>query len=527
MADKIPFTLQDLYKTLRRHDKDILKHFNDENLNDHDYLFYAINSDIMSNALSIVINILINNEPTAGIDNNARAIIEGFVILKMLASGDISETQQKIFRSHFAIVDYENFRKEIKSQKEHPVVVEMLKRYDDAVEFLCKHYGCHKKELHGYFVNYDDPLFYLKNNLKENIGFATLLNKYPIFNEKTFRVYEFFSIMIHPRYIDSSKLEKSIQKLRKGYINLVLDYVVKYLQAGKLIVIDDKAPSFDDDFFNNPLLFNNVNNIKQISIMFNMLVEDLCVLKDGFDGFECFFFKVLNHLIKDMMLCESLGYNEQVISKFKSFMELAAVHATINCVDSQEEFLILKNAFALSSRLQLLEHLTAMDPGENYEIDELKELYEVFYKDKYHISYEEFEKGMKENSLYFLNPKEDKKYNKYVRSAINEIFTDENIRAELLEMYKLSNDMNHASGYNFNSSPGISDFHAHFVMHAVFIWLINLILNATLVVEENDHKTKYTRTIIEFLKILANFENESMLVVGKKYQEDYDKFANS
>ena len=117
MSDKIPFTIQDLYKTLRRHDKDILKHFNDDDLNDYNYLFYAINSDIMSNALSIVMNILINNEPTAGIDNNARSIIEGFVILKMLGSGEISETQQTIFRSHFAIVDYENFKKRIRRKR--------------------------------------------------------------------------------------------------------------------------------------------------------------------------------------------------------------------------------------------------------------------------------------------------------------------------------------------------------------------------------------------------------------------------
>ena len=62
MAEKIAFTLQDLYKTLRRHDVDILKHFNDDDLNDFDYLYYAINSDIMNNALSIVMNMLMKNE---------------------------------------------------------------------------------------------------------------------------------------------------------------------------------------------------------------------------------------------------------------------------------------------------------------------------------------------------------------------------------------------------------------------------------------------------------------------------------
>lgn len=174
---------------------------------------------------------------------------------------------------------------------------------------------------------------------------------------------------------------------------MVLDYVVRYLQASKLIVIDDKAPTFDDDFFKNPLLVNNVNNLKQIDIMFGMLAEDLCILKDGYDGFELFYFKVLNYLIKDMMLCESLGYNEQVISKYKSFIELASVHATINCVDNLDEFKALKNAFAISSKLQLDEHIKAMNLGEEYELSGLKELYDSYYKEKFNLSsYEEFEK---------------------------------------------------------------------------------------------------------------------------------------
>lgn len=528
MAKKISFTLQDLYKTLRRHDVDILKHFNDDNLNDFDYLYYAINSDIMSNALSIVINMLMKNEESPGLDNNARAIIEGFVILKMLCSGNISEEQQKIFRNHFAIVDYENFKKWIKNDKENPAFAKIQKRYDDSVCYLTKYFNCSKKDLHGYFANLDDPLFYLKKSLKEDIGFTNLLYTYPIFNEKTLMIYEFFSIMIHPRFENSVSLEKSIQNLRKNYIDVVLDYVVNYLKAGKLLVIDDSLPSFDDDFTNNPLLVNNVNNIKQMSIAFGMLVEDICILKDGYNGFDLFFFKTICPLIMDMMLCESLGYNEQVISKFKSFMEIASVHTTINCVDNMDEFIALKNAFAFSSKLQLDEHLKSMNLGsEEYELVGLRELYENHYKAKFNVaSYEEFEKGMRNNSLYFLNPNGAKSYNKYVRNSINKIFSDDDIRDELFEMYKLSKDMNHASGYSFNSSPGVADFHSHLVLHAVFTWLINLVLNASLAVAENDHEPKYTKVVIEFLKILAQFENESMAKIGKKYQEEYIKYSN-
>lgn len=528
MSSKIKFTIDDLYKTLKRHDVDILKHFNDEKLSDYDYLFYAINSDIMSNALNIVINLMIDNEASVGVDNNARAIIEGFVILKMLGSGAIDSEQQKIFRSHFAIVDYENFKKLIREAKDHPAIVEAKKRYDDAISFLTTHFKCSKKALFEHFVDVDDPLFYIKKTLKEDIGFVTLLNKYPIFEEHTYRIYEFFSIMIHPRYVGSESLERSIQKMRQSYTYMVLDYVVKYLKAEKLIVIDDSAKTFDDDFTNNPLLKNNVNNIFQTILAFDLLTKNLCILKDGVDGFSIFFLTQIRHLLIDMELCESLGYNEQVISKYKSFIEMAAIHATINCVDDIDEFKTLKLAYSFSSKLQLCEHLKAMNlSNDDFELSGLRELYEQYYRDKFKIAtYEEFEKGMKNNSLYFLDPSNQKKsYNKYVREAINEVIPLESLQKQMFDMYKLSKDMNHASGYNFNSSPGITEFYSHTIMKSVFDWIINFIVNASAVVDEMDHKTNL-EPVLEMFRTMAEFENEAMKKIGKKYEEDYNKYSN-
>lgn len=526
MCDKIQFSIQDLYKTLRRHDKDILKHFDDDELSDYDYLFYAINSDIVTNALSIVINILIGNEQTAGIDNNARAILESFVVLKMLGSGEISETQQKIFRNQFAIVDYENFKNHIK-EEDNPPSAEIKNRYDNAVQFLCKYYGCREKQLRDSY--YQDPLFYLKKTLKDKIVFAHLLTKYQIYNEQDFKMYDFYSIMAHPNYIPLA-LKEPLYEYRKRFNQLILTYVVTYLEDNKLIVMDDKAPTFDDDFFNNPLLFNNVSNIKQIDIIFEMLEEDLCLLKDGINEFDLFFFEFLKHLIKDMILCESLGYNEQVISKFKSFIELAAVHAEINCAESLDDFDALREAFYCSTKLQLAEYFKSVKMGEaSIESNELKTLYDHYYKKRFNLSsYEEFEKGMKMNSLYFLNPNEakNKSYTRHVENAINELFTDKEMVTGLLEMYRLSKDVNHASGYNFNSSPGVLDFYSHYAMFAVFAWLTNLVINANLVVEERDHKTKHIKDILDYLKMFMRFEDESMKSIGRKYQEDYNKYSN-
>lgn len=516
--EKDELDLENLYKTLKRYDVDILKHFNDEEISDWDYLFYAVNSDIMTNALGIVINLLDDNFTSVGIDNNARAILEAFVILKMLKNGDISETQQKIFRKHYAIVEYQDFKVWFKLTN-NPVIIEAKKNYDEAMELLCDYYNCTKKELKTWARYYYDPKIYLKKKLKDNIDFKTLLYKYNIFNEREIKTYEFFSIMTHPRFNDSSKEEKAIQELRKIHVEFILYHVADYLKTYKPNIIDDGTQSFKEDFLNNPLLVNNVNNIKQVSLGFECLKEDLCVLKNGSDGFLYFYFETIKPLVKDMMLCESLGYNEQVISKFKSFIEFSSVHAMINLVEDSGEFLMLKKAFALSSKLQLVEHFKTIGFKNIHPSLELRDLYESYYKDKYNISsFEEFEQGMRRNSLYFLNPKDCKKYNNIVKSVVSELFQN-NFGKDLLNLYEFSKDMNHASGYNFNSSPRLSRFFVHMAIQKVFSWLTYLIANANLVVEEKDHKTIYVDKILDVFNLIIKYEKVTLESIVKEYNE--------
>ena len=58
MKEKKELNLKEFYMSLKSYEIEILKHSNDEEINDYDYLFYALNSDAISNALGIVLNIL-------------------------------------------------------------------------------------------------------------------------------------------------------------------------------------------------------------------------------------------------------------------------------------------------------------------------------------------------------------------------------------------------------------------------------------------------------------------------------------
>ena len=61
MAKVKQYDINVLYKVLKKHDVEILKHYNDDTVSDGDYFFYGINSDIMSSCLSILTNYLSGN----------------------------------------------------------------------------------------------------------------------------------------------------------------------------------------------------------------------------------------------------------------------------------------------------------------------------------------------------------------------------------------------------------------------------------------------------------------------------------
>ena len=94
--------LNNLYKSLKRLDSDILAKFNCAEITDEDYFFYGIHNDIVSNALNILVNYLTGNIESAGVDNSCRMILEALTILAMDESGDIETVQKSIYRYSYA-----------------------------------------------------------------------------------------------------------------------------------------------------------------------------------------------------------------------------------------------------------------------------------------------------------------------------------------------------------------------------------------------------------------------------------------
>ena len=485
------YDLNDLYKTLKVRDLEILKNFNNTDISDNDYFFYGINSDIVSNALSVVINLLSCNKESAGVDASCRTIIEAMVILKMDANGDITDNQKKIYRYLYAYVDDSNFHYKANMPdelKEKAPMEEFYKDKEKAKQAIIAHFKCAQNDLRQNNIGIDDPCFYLKQNLNDNIRFAKLLEKYPIGNEKDLRLYEFFSLFIHPRCEMSLEMEESIMKVRDSYIANILDYVFEYLKNCNLLSYPSDTTDFDTDFYYNPLLRNNIVNISSVNYILDKTITDFCTMLDGkIDAFTWQFINRIKYLLIDMMTALSLGYKEHVLSTYKSFVEEYSVYFAINCIDDLTEFNYIKQGFWVSSRIQLESHLGNM--GIKTKVmseDKLSELYNQFYKDKYKLKKEkDFYWDMRNNSLYFLS-KEKKSYNKFVKALFHEVFKiNEAKEKDAMSIYKMAKDTSHASGYNFNATEDVMALSCHKAMLYTWELLMYYVLNADLTLQEH------------------------------------------
>ena len=521
MGSKKYITLDDLYRTLRVHDKEILKHFNDESIDDQTYLFYAINSDIISNALSIVMAAQSNNLDSIGVDNCCRTIIEAFLVLKMKAVGDISDEQAKIFRYHYSIVDMSNMRKfissDVKNQNDFKYVDRDRER---AYEAILAFHKCSKNDLKK-DPDIDDSNFYLKKELGDRIKYSELIRKYKLFDVDTNQLYEFFSLFVHPRFEIDLEIEKALRKIRFSYIKKTLDYVIGFLKECKLFVLDDSENTFEQDFYKNPKLVNNVNNINELHLLFEMLENKMCHLPDGDDNFTLFFLMTMNSIITDMMVSVSFGYNEHIISIFKSAFEYIAV---FSCVNEFEEkvFRDIKLAYCYSSRLQinnLIEKMGLPSLFGEETTDGLKEIYEKYYKKEYGVdNFDTFLDNVSHNARYFLS-KENNSFNGIVNKLLDDLYDNPEEREFTRLVYKVSKDMNHGGGYAFNSSPGLLDSMCRHAQNVIYRYMCKFIITSELTLKEHGVDVDLSLGYKVF-KLLSEVEENEIVKITKDYFED-------
>lgn len=182
------------------------------------------------------------------------------------------------------------------------------------------------------------------------------------------------------------------------------------------------------------------------------------------------------------------------------------------------DFNYLKEGYWLSSRLQFEYQLQSIDSRikDNFKY-KAKELYESYYKEKYHLnSFDYFYDKLIHNSMYFLS--DDKKsFNRYVREVIEELFADEDMSKKVFTLYRMSKDMGHASGYNFNATDNLIRLSSHKVIYSSLCLLLNFVIQGGLTLEEHNISVDLSNEI-NFLKALIKLENENIIQTIKQIE---------
>ena len=520
-----------LYKVLKKLDNEILKHYNRNEISDNDYFFDGINSDIFSNTLNILTNYLSGNIESAGVDLSCRAIIEAMVILKMHENGAITENQKRIYRYLYAYVDIDNFHSIIHDIETTPFDKSIKRLESDkekAKQAMLAHFRCTENDLKNRKISIDDPCFYLKTKLNDDIRFVKLLEKYPLGDGNEIKFYEFFSLFIHPRCETNYKFEVGLMELRrKHYVEEVLNYVINYLKQNNLFEYDKNSLDFNDDFFYNPQFITNVKLVKDVEKLIHLTKNQICNLPSGYDAFIWQFLEKVRYLIIDMIISLTFGYNEHVIACFKPFIEEYSIFYAINLVESEKDFEYLKKGYLISSRIQLSNHFQKLGQTDLFISEtEIKDLYENYYKDKYKMDdYDSFHAELTKNSLFFLS-KERKSFNKHVRTLIESIFDDDiDESKDIMTLYRISKDMCHASGYNFNATTGMVNIAAHKTLFYTYKLINYFVINVFKSLKEKGIKNE-ENNIVSFLETMMNFHKAEVKRISNEQIENALKWKN-
>ena len=80
--------------------------------------------------------------------------------------------------------------------------------------------------------------------------------------------------------------ENVTMEVYQHFVDDILNLVANLLIDNNLMQNSESNNDFNKDFFYNPLLANNVHNIKEMEFAFNLSIKRICDLPNGFIFFR-------------------------------------------------------------------------------------------------------------------------------------------------------------------------------------------------------------------------------------------------
>ena len=112
-----------------------------------------------------------------------------------------------------------------------------------------------------------------------------------------------------------------------------------------------------------------------------------------------------------------------------------------------------------------------------------------------------------------------KEFKKLLRALIEDVFVnDEFTSKDVMTLYRISKDMSHASGYNFNATASMVDALSQKVMIYAYQFILHFLLNASRTLEEHGVQTDI-KPLVDTLKDLQSMNIEALDKIYKAHMK--------
>jgi hypothetical protein len=442
-------TNDDLYKVLVKLDHDHRIKFNNHDVDDKTYFRLALEEELISSALSIVINSRMRNLRSPGVMGNCRLVYESLAMLSKLDKGQINADQLHIFRTQYFIVEYNNYKKLLLG--ENPTEQDMntlRQKYEETLDSYVKTLGVKKNDI-KFLVR--DPMFVLYEKGKGTITPTQLVES--VYGPDAAMVYKVFSILEHPFF--GLNVDDTIAPAVNTGINQVMALVISYFRLSGESFANPQGPSLNEEL-DNPIYKPKIDFILGKTGLMYDLTNSLSDLGRGVrDNFNWYFMNVFTRLYLDISVCVALGFSEQACLKFKPLIEIYSAFYNIqNQPGPLKAFYAKKAAYDIGSEFSIANLLEqSRERILSSRDDELKKAYDDYYHAAYKVDFATFKKNLISNNLYFLK-QDGKNYDGMVKDFVASMPVAETVRNAWLTIYSDSKDIGHTGGFLFDCDKG-------------------------------------------------------------------------
>ncbi|MCQ2753062.1 MAG: hypothetical protein MJ206_02265 [Bacilli bacterium] len=530
-----------IYKSLKMIDKECRSHFNDNDITSEEYFKYGILSDLVRNMITFNLIRTLYGLRSPGLNLNCRLILESLVILKKYENNEFTKDNYDLYKEGYALIEVDNEKHLFKDENiKWDALKETKEKEQIYLEKWSKKFGIDKTTLS---VVARDSCFYLAPQMYIDYGlahpgkifhysFVGLINNTLGFQYGDY--YTFFGFLLHPTLISEDVIDEVESVKDKSYLS-VFTLACNYLKEKGLIHDNDLEGFFAEKM--HGVIKDNLYVTDKIIVTLNGLNYE-CSHKDGVlvNDFIYRMVQSINDILADMLICNAYGHTDQIISKFKIFMEYISMYHSIDIAGKDLEYHSFVRCFYISTSYQLSQLIpklmldlnpnTTDNDFAKFAInkdDELKQIYNDCYKEKFsYITEEFFVSGVKMHVLYFINGCHPaKNYGHLVGTFINSFFASSE-RADIFALTHMSTDLCHSAGYAFNASDRTFYGAASQALAYAFIYLRLYYEN----LKKHAAKKRYSEIVFPadlfdvFIKVEEAFVDDCLEKVGKIMNND-------